>query len=238
MNKKTILSLITITFLTLYGGQAIAQSQSINSRNISIFDQPSTNENIQYKTELPPFKDNIPKYSEENEYLLKDLLKKENYIDFYKAIISIPIKKEAFLKFLLENRFEGHVPVYWMLTDYYSKEGMAEETHKWYYIALIMTQQDSYLCIDTSAKGTPRYLMKFYMEALSLTRKTPQYIDPAMREVVFFLDNLKTRSHPSWVCRYGQITGYSNPNGLIDKNNWKETRATVLKRFTDSMNTK
>ena len=173
MNKKTILSLITITFLTLYGGQAIAQSQSINSRNISIFDQPSTNENIQYKTELPPFKDNIPKYSEENEYLLKDLLKKENYIDFYKAIISIPIKKEAFLKFLLENRFEGHVPVYWMLTDYYSKEGMAEETHKWYYIALIMTQQDSYLCIDTSAKGTPRYLMKFYMEALSLTRKTP-----------------------------------------------------------------
>ena len=72
MNKKTILSLITITFLTLYGGQAIAQSQSINSRNISIFDQPSTTENIQYKTELPPFKDNIPKYSEENEYLLKD----------------------------------------------------------------------------------------------------------------------------------------------------------------------
>jgi hypothetical protein len=136
---------------------------------------------------------------------------------------------------LISKKDEGHIPLYWLMADYYGKQpGKEEETHIWYYIAIIMTAQDSYLCYDPTTKYATEKLSRSFPQALDTIRKTPQYSEPAMRQVVFFITNIKHRINPQWVCVFGTSPVIAKNNILIPQSQWAEERQKIFKKFTQN----
>lgn len=189
--------------------------------NISFAQQKNTNES------------NSSQFTQEQIYKMNQQLSDLNYEEFYKTILDTKVSGEPYLNYLLSKKDEGHAPTYWLLADYYSKNNSPRETHKWYYIASIYTQQESYLCKDETAKNAPRILVKQFNGPQELITRTPQYIEPSMREVSFFLSNLHNRPNPKWVCNFGIDPVKPNEELTIPKANWNNERQKVLKRFTD-----
>jgi hypothetical protein len=219
MSKKIILSL-----LLLFSPYAISQISSTNPQPVKEItkENKKTNNN-----------ENEINFTSEQILQMDEHLSKGEYQEFFSIITKIKVSKNNYISFLTSKESQGHIPLYWLISDFYAKEKNELEAHKWFYIALIMTQQDSYLCKDKTARNAPRILMDFFPEALYLTRSTPKNIEPAMREVIYFISNIKTRIHPSWVCFYGTKPITSGKEILIDKSYWKKTREEVFSKTTD-----
>lgn len=162
------------------------------------------------------------------------LLQKQNYIAFYDLFEKLNVGSDAQIKYLNEKRLDGHVPLYWLMADYYAKKNEGPETHKWLYVATIMTQQDAELCTDNSAKNASIVLLRSFPAIADLQRKTPQYTEDAMRDVIFFIQNLRTRSNPVWACNFGSKTISATDNILIRPDLWEATRKKVFDRFTEN----
>lgn len=220
MKRKIMVGLLFSLISVAYG-----QNNSINmNTGVPTKVNPNVTQPLKVNTDYTP--DQIIKMNE--------LLRMQQYDDFFSYISSFNnITKDNYIKYLQDKKYEGHVPLYWLMAEYYAKENNPKETHKWYYIALIMTQQDSYLCSDRTARGAPRKLMKFFPESLNVVNQTPQFIDNAMREVIYFIDNLKNRSDPKWACYYGEQTLQPGANLTIQKEAWPRERQIVFKRFTE-----
>lgn len=186
--------------------------------------------NIQQKAEA---KSAVVPFTSEQIQTLEGFLKKGEYQEFFVEIKKYKVSKDQYIKYLQAKQYEGHIPLYWLIADYYAKENNPIETHKWLYIALIMTQQDSYLCSDSTARNAPRTISVSFQTPIDVTRKTPQHIDTAMREVIYFITNLKTRISPLWACYYGEETIPKGNNVLIPQGSWNDVRANVFKRFTE-----
>lgn len=163
---------------------------------------------------------------------LNQSLNEQDYSKFYELIKNIA-KKEDYIKYLNSKSFEGHTPLYWLMADYYANNNNPRETHKWYYISIIMTQQDSALCKDLSARFATQKIMKQFPDILTVTRQTPQLIQPAMTDVIFFLDNIKIRTDPKWTCDFGDNSSMYLKNKTIPKSEWAEKRASILKKFSE-----
>lgn len=172
-------------------------------------------------------------FTQEQKNILDNLLKQQEYQEFFNKIQLNKNSKSSYISYLLSKKDDGIIPIYWLISDYYAKEKNYLETHKWFYIALIMTQQDSYLCFDETAKNAPRILMKSFPESIDITRKTPQYIDISMREVIFFINNLKTRIPPDWVCNYGEQEILRGREKIKNKESWNKIRSDVFNKFTN-----
>lgn len=215
--KKII---ILFTFISSLSFSVLAQNQSITTK------QPppaQAGQTVTIKNSL----------TSEKESYLNDLLERNRYQDFLESIRNFNIKDEEYIRYLDDKKHLGHVPLYWLMADYYAQKNNPIETHKWLYISTILTQQDSYLCYDNTAKNAPRILLNSFPKTLEITRKTPQYIQETMNDVFFFIYNLKQRINPEWVCRYGE-SGINYSNGaVIPKKEWEYKRQEVLKRFTD-----
>ncbi len=166
------------------------------------------------------------------QYRFDQALKTQNYIAFYEEFAkynSLPYEQ---LKYLDKKLYDGHTPVYWLVADLNSKLGNDYETHKWLYISIIMTKQDSELCTDPSAKNSVNYLLKAFPKAIEISRTSPQNVKPAMNEVIFFLNNLKQRSNPIWACAYGTQKLLSHQIPLIPEQRWDTIRKRVFDDFT------
>ena len=172
------------------------------------------------------------KISDSKFEILNQSLREQDYPKFYEAIKTIS-KKDDYIKYLTSKISEGHPPLYWLIADYYAVNNNAKETHKWYYISIIMTQQDSALCKDLSSRFATQKILKQFPEVLSVTRQTPQLIQPAMTDVIFFLDNIKVRTDPKWTCDFGDNSFIYPINKTIPKSEWLEKRSIVLKKFTE-----
>lgn len=169
-------------------------------------------------------------FSQEQQSQLSNLLKEQNYFEFYDKIKNVNISPDSYIKYLSSKKNEGHVPVFWLMSEYYAKNNNPLEAHKWLYIAVIMTQQDSFLCSDPTAKFAAQKLNRQFSLAFDIARKTPQYIQPAMREVIYFMDNLKERSDPKWSCVFGDnYDTYSDKT--VSKSIWKMKREEIYKKF-------
>ena len=169
-------------------------------------------------------------FSTEQQNQLNNLLNEQNYFEFYDKIKNVNIPPDSYIKYLSSKKNEGHVPVFWLMAEHHAKNNNQLEAHKWLYIAVIMTQQDSFLCADPTAKFAAQKLNRQFSVAFDIARKTPQHITPAMREVIYFMDNLKERSDPKWACVFGD--NYDTYRGkTISRLNWKPKREEIYKKF-------
>lgn len=171
--------------------------------------------------------------SKDNLEILNSTLRTHDYAKLYEIMSSLT-KNEDYINFLLSKVNEGHPPVYWLMADYYSLNNNPKETHKWYYVAIIMTQQDSALCLDLSARFAAQKTMKSFPEVLTVTRQTPQFTQQAMTEVIFFLESIKQRANPSWACSFGDNEHLYPTEKTIKPYLWPSKRAEVLKKFSSS----
>ncbi len=215
MSKK-----IMFSFLLIFSSYSFSQPTLTN--------QPLTQENKKINNNEVQINFTSAQISTMNEHLSKG-----EYQEFFSIITKAKVSKNNYISFLKSKEDQGHIPLYWLMSDFYAKEKNESETHKWFYIALIMTQQDSYLCKDQTAKNAPRTLMNFFPDALYLTRDTPKNIEPAMREVIYFISNLKNRINPIWVCFYGTKPITKTNDILIDTANWKRIREQVFSKTTE-----
>lgn len=166
---------------------------------------------------------------------LNNLLARQDYIPgFYEAFSKMNVPADKQIKYLEDRKYDGHVPLYWLMADYYAKKGMELETHKWLYIATILTQQDASLCSDQSSKIASQKIMRAFPDASDLARRTPQYITNAMDEVIYFINNLKVRSNPAWACGFGNQGIAPNGNILVPQYSWNTIRRTVLEKYTSN----
>lgn len=222
MLEKTVCSILLLT-------SSLAFAQQDNTKN---------NQNNLSPSSLSVDKKEKEKYpginfSKEQILQMNTYLSKNDYQNFYDVILSAKVSRESYINYLLSKQHDGIVPIYWLISDFYAQEKKFLETHKWFYISLIMTQQDSYLCTDESARNAPRKLMEFFPESVFVTRATPQYIEDSMRQVIFFISNLKTRIEPNWTCYYGNKIQPKTKPMLIERTFWGQSREKVFKNFVD-----
>lgn len=162
---------------------------------------------------------------------MEKILQQHNYPAFYEYVKTVNVSGNKYISYLNSKKDEGHIPLYWLMADYYSKQkGKEEETHLWYYIAIIMTQQDSYLCYDNTAKYATEKLSRAFPQPLDVIRRTPQYTDSAMRRVAFFISNMKHRITPEWVCIFGTSPVNDKNDVLIPSQEWAAQRKAVFER--------
>lgn len=172
--------------------------------------------------------------SQEQISTLNNYLTDQKYEEFFNSIKAYNLSDSSYISYLNSKTTEGHIPVFWLMADYYSKNNKLLDAHKWFYISLITTQQDSYLCTDITSRNAPRILMKSFPASIDATRKSPQYIDEAMREVNYFITNLHNRPSPLWVCYYGEDPVKKGVEPLIPKSLWPSERQKVFNRFTET----
>ncbi|NCP98128.1 hypothetical protein GW796_07385 [archaeon] len=214
--NKIIKPLILVIILTLNSINSFSQDK----KNSLVNSPEQSQKNIEIK------------FSYEQIAKLDDYLLHGQYQEFFNLIQNTQVSKKNYLDYLLSKQNEGHIPLYWLISDYYAKENNQQETHKWFYISLIMTQQDSYLCSDLTARNAPRILMKSFSTSVDVTRVSPQLIDSSMKEVIYFINNLKERIDPIWVCYYGNNGVLTGNNVLIPRSQWSNERKNVFNRFT------
>lgn len=212
MNNKTIITLLAMILSTT----TYAQVEEISPLDIP---RPVI-KTIQLKS---MDKDNIES--------LNSALRNQDYPKLY-LIMSTLTKNEDYINFLLSKVNEGHPPIYWLMSDYYSLNNNPKETHKWYYIAIIMTQQDSAVCLDLTARFAAKKTMKSFPEALTVTRQTPQFTQQAMTEVVYFIENIKQRANPAWACYFGENDYMYKKEKTIEPSLWSSKREEILKKFS------
>jgi hypothetical protein len=235
MNKKIIGILLSGY---LYSSLALAQGSPTplftNVPDNSVSTTPSVTSSgnkIDPRVVQPQSFDND--YNPDQLTKLNGLLSQQDYVGFFSYIKDLDVKDAYYIKFLESKKYDGHVPLYWLMADYYATHNNEQETHKWLYIATIMTQQDSYLCSDNSARYAAQKLSRAFPKTIDVTQRTPQYIDSVMPEVIYFIQNLKQRSDPKWACNFGEQDLPSSANITIPQANWKKQRDIVFKRFTD-----
>lgn len=218
-SKKKIILGLTIIGL----GVSYNSSYALNNyQNNEILDQ--TNNSLSSSKILNDYKDSDIK-------LLNSYLLKQDYIGFYNIFGKINVQPAKQIKYLEEKKFEGHTPLYWLMADYYAKNKNEREAHKWLYIATIMTQQDAALCYDISSKYASQQLLRSFPAAPDLIRRTPQYTNDAMSDVIFFIQNLKTRTNPEWACHFGNQPNNSVSDVLIPRESWAYTRKQIFDSY-------
>lgn len=239
--KKIVSTFLTSTFL-LYSNSSFSltyniqnnqkyttleehlkKQRAVNSSNVFGGDEEVLIENTKKEKNLY--------FTNEQLVQLDILLNEENYSKFYEYINNSNVSEGGMIKYLLNKSLMGHIPTYWLLAHLFSFEKNNEETHKWFYIALIMTQQDAELCSDSSTKVASKTLLRDFNNIVDIINRTPQYIVPSMQFAGDFVRNLKQRNNPKWVCSYGIYELADKENITIPLKYWNETRNSVLKEI-------
>lgn len=176
-------------------------------------------------------KPKIPYYSDVQMRVMNEFLEKEEYSKFFEYFSNIDVEDKAQIKYLLSKSDEGHIPLFWLMSHYYSLDGDAFNTHKWLYVAVIMTTQDANLCSDRTALLAPKTLLREFPHILTITTRTPQHIQPAVEDAARFIRALKHRTNPKWTCSYGTEGLDSSKNIVYDPANWPLVRKDILSDF-------
>lgn len=180
----------------------------------------------------------MPYYSDLQIRVLDEFLTKEDYVHFFEYFSSINVESNAPLKYLNSKIDDGHIPLFWLMSNEYASIKDSFNTHKWLYTALIMTTQDANLCNDRTSLVAPKTLLREFPNILNITTKTPQDIQPAVEDSARFIRNLKKRTNPKWTCTYGSNPVAADKQTVVDPYFWKEIRSDVIARFLQPYNIK
>lgn len=207
--KKTPLILLAVSLLASNG---VGAQQQVNNTIVNASQSGSN-------------------FTNEQLNMLNYLLSQQNYFAFSNELGKYKVSPSHYISYLQSKRMEGHVPLYWLMANYYAQNKKYTETHKWLYVATIMTQQDAYLCSDQSARDAPRKLNRHFGKPLDITRSTPQFIQEVMPYVIKFIIDLPERSDPKWVCAYSNNELPKGAEITIPRALWIDERKNILKRF-------
>lgn len=173
-------------------------------------------------------------FSNEEISSMELLINQKDFSNLYEYLKKVNVSPSNYIAYLESKKDLGIIPLYWLMADYYSFQSNAvEATHFWSSVAVITTAQDANLCFDTTVKYAPQKMIKSFPNAQTTISKTPQFTNTTMPKVKFFINNLKTRITPEWVCVFGDhyITKYKS-NPVISKNEWEEKRLEIFTKFT------
>lgn len=165
---------------------------------------------------------------------LDDLLDKQNYIQFYDMFSEYDNKPLIQLEYLNAQVNNGHIPIYWLLSDKNLRLKRSYDGLRYGFIALIMTQQDSALCINKESNRAANNLLNFFKETQSALRSGDQSEkSEGIQGAIFFISNLKKRSHPKWSCLYSlDVRGDGSiDTDVVRANLWPEYRKNVLDKY-------
>lgn len=166
---------------------------------------------------------------------LSDLLKQEDYINFFSDLKNTIISLNHYLTFLKQQAEFGHVPVYWLLGDAESLAGNTTESRKWFYVALITTQQDSRICLDRTSRFAAQKLTRIFERLRDYLTKNPGDEKKATKEAILYIKSINKRSHPKWACFYGTQPLKSGINPTEPKAQWTNIRDNVIEYFIRQM---
>lgn len=183
-------------------------------------------------TKIPLPTIDLSGYSGDELVLLSDILYEQNYIKFQSVFNNLNKTDQDKISYLVAQQNKGHTPLYWLMADLYAKTKQPLQAHKWLYVSTIMTSQDAALCADRTANYATQKLLRTFSHAADLTRKTPKYINPAMVEVMSFMENLQTRTNPEWVCKLGTQPVDADQPKLIEKRDWARIRSDIYNKYT------
>lgn len=170
-------------------------------------------------------KEKAPYFTRDEIRTLDLFLQAENYTKFYDYLNTLYVEDQGMIKYLLSKSSEGHIPTYWLLANLYSLANDFPNTHKWLYIALIMTQQDAELCTDASARVAPKTLIRDFNNVVDVTNRSPQFIVSGMKDAAYFIRSLNQRTRPDWVCSYGTSNMATDAHITIPPTFWNKVRA-------------
>lgn len=174
-------------------------------------------------------------YSSDVTFKLNNDLEKQDYTDFFSLLKNNIVSDESYIQFLNAKKDEGHVPIFWLLSDYYAKKNDIINTKKWLYIAIITTNQDYELCIDKSAKYANQKLTRYFNTSFDIDVKSPEKNKQAIQDAILFITNMKKRAHPRWVCLYGDHPVILQERDTIQREMWQQIYAQVLNKYSDSL---
>lgn len=222
--KKYILSSIISSLL--FVNLSFAQSANQKTKTLTV-------DEIENK-KSKKFDSNETKVFSNEEIQSMDLLiAKKDFSNLYEYLRNVKVSSKSYISYLESKRDLGITPLYWLMADYYSFQSNAiEATHFWTSVAVIMTEQDTSLCKDQTAKYASQKMIQSFPNAQSVISKTPSYIDPVMPKVKFFISNLKTRITPEWSCVFGDNYFKYKNDLLIPKQEWELQKDNIFKKFT------
>lgn len=171
------------------------------------------------------------RYSESQKNRLDSLLEKNDYVGFFNLFSTIEVPEKEKISYVKSKNQEGRPPLYWIEADLYAKAKNVEQANFWFYSAVIMTEQDSFLCIDLTAQNAARKLMRDFSDATDLIDSTTEVGRSTMPKVVFFIQNLEIRTNPSWACNLGDSQNPRQWSALIPKEKWRTERNRILDSF-------
>lgn len=225
--KKIIVSLTALLILST--NISYAQTKEINEKNRIL-----TVEELENK-KSKKFEPNENRAFTSQELIsMQALIDKKDFANLYEYLKNVKVSRENYISYLENKKDLGIIPLYWLMADYYSFQSNAvEATHFWSSVAVITTAQDSALCLDNTARFAPQKMIKSFPNIQTVISKTPQYIDPTMPKVKFFIVSLKSRITPEWVCVFGDHYAQKFRNQpLVPKYEWEDRREEVFIKFT------
>jgi len=173
--------------------------------------------------------------NQQHKTILDQFLNQNNYHSFFSYLKeNINKNSKSYLNYLLSQKNSNHVPIYWLLADFYARNNQAEETHTWFYTAMIMTQQDASVCSNRTARSASHQLLRSFPDILTVLNRTPQYINPSMQKAMFFIQNIRVRKHPGWACLYASQTSIATHNPLIAPSMWSKRMMDTFRELTQN----
>lgn len=166
---------------------------------------------------------------------LNELLKKEDYPEFFGELKNVTISLNYYIVFLKQHVDAGHIPIYWLLGDAEGLAGNASEARKWFYVALISTQQDGRICRDRTSRFAAQKLTRIFGRLRDYLVKNPGDEQKATQEAIFYIKSMAKRSHPKWSCQYGTEPVKDGTNPTEPRSQWIEIRENVTDYFIRQM---
>lgn len=177
---------------------------------------------------------------------LDSLLDKQEYILFEKEILKEDTTVDDRVKYLQSKSFSGHNVVYWMLAEHFAQgvinqkfvvqdKTLISYIKRNFYTALILTEQDSFSCVDHRVRGLSRQMLSKYPSVLAFERKYNVNNLYEFEESEKLIKSFVQRPWPTWACGlYGQKDSENygrvyNSGGII------EIRNTVVREMRERM---
>lgn len=166
---------------------------------------------------------------------LNELLAKEDYQEFLNELKNVNISLNNYFLFLKQHTDEGHIIIYWLLGDAEALAGNTSDARKWFYVALISTQQDGRICKDSTSRFAAQKLTRVFGRLRDYLIQNPGNEQKSNQEAIFYIKSMAKRSHPKWACQYGTAPIKDLNNITEPKSQWINIRENVMDYFVRHM---
>lgn len=187
----------------------------------------------------------IQSYSYSN--TLDNYLQQQNYLFFeeaFKQQITDPKSKKDYL---ITHINSGHPIIYWLLANEYSKDiinskylikdtKLLDFTKQMIYTSIILTQQDSFYCMEKKPQNASSELLHKYNSILDFERRYTDNNYQIMEKSIDFVKNIQNRPSPNWAClQYGDKMNMSLYGKTFSKTELTNIRNNVNKKLLNSV---